>query len=217
MPSEVRSQLTNALAVWAGVVTGDDARELVRRITDPASLLPVTPGDYRQAPDFTPPTGGIVPIGTPALGTVLAKVMFGLGMGQDALDYFREMWPPIVINGTLGEHFVPSDNSSMCHAWSAAPTLLLPRCVLGVKPLTPGWTEVEVAPQPSGLDWAEGTVLTPLGELGVSWKMDGERDLGSTCSRRRGCRSLRETQRNHCHCAPSLSDRRECHRGPVFS
>ncbi|MCL4552813.1 MAG: hypothetical protein M1305_04585 [Candidatus Marsarchaeota archaeon] len=177
-PSPVRSQVTNALAIWAGLVRGDAARRLVQRVCDKEVLLPVTPGDYRLKPDFKPQTDGIVPIGTPGLGTILALVMFDLGMDKEGLDYLREAWLPTAVNGVFAEHYVFDTNTSMCQGWSAAPVLLLPKYVLGVKPLTPGWETVEVAPHCGDLAWAEGFISTPLGEISVAWKKtDGELDV----------------------------------------
>jgi len=177
-PSPVRSQLANVLSVRAGVVKGEEARRLLQRIMNRKALLPRTSGDYRLRPGFKPQTGGIVQIGTPGLGFYLAQALFDLGMAREALDYLRENWPPIARNGTFAEHFVADMNTSYCHGWSAGPVVLLPKNVLGVRPIAPGWSEVRIAPQTGGLEWAEGTIPTPRGEIRVSWKMiNGKMDL----------------------------------------
>ncbi len=59
---------------------------------------------------------------------------------------------------------------SYCHGWSAAPAYLFPRFLLGVEPLAPGLRSVRVRPLPGGLEWAEGAVPTPHGDLRVAWK-----------------------------------------------
>jgi hypothetical protein len=56
------------------------------------------------------------------------------------------------------------------HAWGAAPANLLPRFVLGVQPLAPGWKRVRIRPNPGPLKFAEGTVPTPLGPVTVHWE-----------------------------------------------
>ncbi len=56
------------------------------------------------------------------------------------------------------------------HAWGAAPANLLPRYVLGAQPLAPGWKRAKIRPNPSGLDFARGTVPTPHGPISVDWK-----------------------------------------------
>jgi len=55
------------------------------------------------------------------------------------------------------------------HAWGAAPANLLPRYVLGAQPLAPGWSRAKIRPNPSGLEFARGTVPTPHGPLSVDW------------------------------------------------
>jgi len=61
-------------------------------------------------------------------------------------------------------------NQDWNHAWGAAPANLLPRFVLGVQPLSPGWKRVRICPNPGGLERAEGKVPTPLGSVSVAWK-----------------------------------------------
>ena len=55
------------------------------------------------------------------------------------------------------------------HAWGSAPANLLPRFVLGVQPLQPGWSRVAIHPQPDSLAWVKGKVPTPLGSLLLQW------------------------------------------------
>jgi hypothetical protein len=58
------------------------------------------------------------------------------------------------------------------HAWGAAPANLLPRYVLGVQPLSPGWGRAIIRPNPSGLDFARGITPTPYGPVSVDWRRD---------------------------------------------
>jgi len=41
--------------------------------------------------------------------------------------------------------------------------------VLGVRPRTPGWSEVDVRPSGGALAWCEGRVPTPRGPIDVRW------------------------------------------------
>ncbi len=61
-------------------------------------------------------------------------------------------------------------NLDWTHAWGAAPANLLPRFVLGVQPLSPGWTRAVIQPNPGPLKFANGKVPTPLGTVLVGWK-----------------------------------------------
>lgn len=65
---------------------------------------------------------------------------------------------------------------SHCHAWSAAPGYFLGASVLGINRTGAGWSAVEIAPQPSGLTWASGSVPLPQGGgIAVSWRLTGNR------------------------------------------
>ncbi|CAN7727851.1 hypothetical protein [Paenibacillus sp. LjRoot56] len=62
---------------------------------------------------------------------------------------------------------------SHCPAWSSAPTYFLGREILDVRRLAPRWTQAEIAPVPSGLSRAKGSVPHPAGgKIDVSWKLD---------------------------------------------
>jgi hypothetical protein len=61
-------------------------------------------------------------------------------------------------------------NQDWNHAWGAAPGNLLPRFVLGVQPLSPGWMRAIVRPNPGTLKNADGKVPTPRGPILVRWE-----------------------------------------------
>lgn len=54
---------------------------------------------------------------------------------------------------------------SLCHAWGASPLYLLGKYYLGVKPTAPGYTKYVVEPNLGGLEWMQGKVPTPQGEI----------------------------------------------------
>ncbi|MCD0489360.1 alpha-rhamnosidase [Pedobacter sp. MC2016-14] len=56
---------------------------------------------------------------------------------------------------------------SLCHAWGASPIYLLGKYYLGVKPLSPGYETYEIEPALGGLQWMEGKVPVPGGEIAV--------------------------------------------------
>ena len=60
-------------------------------------------------------------------------------------------------------------NQDWNHAWGAAPANLLPRYVIGVQPLAPGWTRATIRPCPGTLQSAAGKIPTPRGPLMVNW------------------------------------------------
>ncbi len=56
---------------------------------------------------------------------------------------------------------------SLCHAWGAGPVYLLGRYYIGAKPLTPGYETYVIEPELAGLEWVEGVVPTPKGDISV--------------------------------------------------
>ena len=54
---------------------------------------------------------------------------------------------------------------SLCHAWGASPIYLLGKYYLGVSPTTPGYETYMVQPQLGGLQWMQGKVPTPAGDI----------------------------------------------------
>ena len=61
------------------------------------------------------------------------------------------------------------NNLDWNHAWGAAPANLIPRWILGVQPLKPGFEEVLISPHPGGLEWARGRVPTIRGAVWVEF------------------------------------------------
>jgi hypothetical protein len=66
-------------------------------------------------------------------------------------------------------------NQDWNHAWGAAPANLLPRMILGVEPLQPGYGKALIWPRCAGksaadtVSWARGRVPTPKGPNSVDW------------------------------------------------
>jgi hypothetical protein len=61
-------------------------------------------------------------------------------------------------------------NQDWNHAWGAAPANLIPRKLMGIEPLEPGFRKVQIKPQPGTLENAEITLPTIRGGLKVSYK-----------------------------------------------
>ena len=54
---------------------------------------------------------------------------------------------------------------SLCHAWGASPIYLLGKYYLGVKPTSAGYATYDVIPNLGGLQWMQGKVPTPNGDI----------------------------------------------------
>ena len=69
----------------------------------------------------------------------------------------------------------PEDNTKYrtdCSGRNALALYEFTRCILGVKPLEPGWTKIGIQPSVLSLSDFSGSVITPRGIVQVSWKMD---------------------------------------------
>ena len=80
----------------------------------------------------------------------------------------------------LNQHLTtcPEDSVNMrsdCHGWSALALYEFTRCILGVRPLEPGWTKIGIEPQLLSLSDFSGSVITPKGMVQVSWKHESGR------------------------------------------
>lgn len=82
-------------------------------------------------------------------------------------------WRHMLASGTTitweawEQHYKP--NQDWNHAWGAAPANLLPRFVLGVEPVAPGWKEIVIRPQTGRLASSQGRVPTLHGPVNVVW------------------------------------------------
>lgn len=59
-------------------------------------------------------------------------------------------------------------NQDWNHAWGAAPANLIPRKLMGVEPLAPGFDRIRIKPQPASLAWAKAVIPTIKGAVSVS-------------------------------------------------
>lgn len=59
-------------------------------------------------------------------------------------------------------------NQDWNHAWGAAPANLIPRKLMGIEPLTPGFEKIRIKPQPGSLEWAKIKHPTIRGSVLVS-------------------------------------------------
>ncbi len=64
-------------------------------------------------------------------------------------------------------------NQDWNHAWGAAPANIVPRKMLGVEPLEPGFRTVRIKPQPGGLETVDATVPTIRGPIRIRWENRG--------------------------------------------
>ena len=56
-------------------------------------------------------------------------------------------------------------NNGWTHAWSASPANILPRKLLGIEPIEPGFAKVRILPRPANLQFAEARLPTIRGAI----------------------------------------------------
>ena len=58
------------------------------------------------------------------------------------------------------------------HAWGAAPANIIPRWLMGIRPLEPGWKRLIIQPQPGNLRYADIRVPTVKGNVSASFRRE---------------------------------------------
>lgn len=66
-------------------------------------------------------------------------------------------------------------NQDWNHAWGAAPANVIPRKLMGVEPMEPGFRRMRVRPQPGGLEWASLDLPTIRGVVHAGFKAAPDR------------------------------------------
>jgi alpha-L-rhamnosidase len=168
------AQDANSLAVLYGVApAADDATLLAALKTD----LWTTP--YGPEP-FSGSTYSSV-ISPYASGYEVDASLAG-GDTADAESLLETEWGDMIntgnpdATGTMWENISASSgqvgfgaSSSLAHGWATTPVSALSGYVLGPQPATAGYATWTVEPHPGDLSWAEGSVPTPHGSIGVDW------------------------------------------------
>ncbi|THF84511.1 family 78 glycoside hydrolase catalytic domain [Cohnella fermenti] len=148
-----------------------------------AYLCEVAEGERRATIDgyLAAPPAEFVQIGSPFMSFFYYEALVRSGRHAQILADIRrnygamieheattcwEMYPNFAENRANPKQLTRSH----CHAWSAAPGYFLGASALGVNRKDAGWQTVEIAPQPSDLAWASGSVPLPQGgHIGVRW------------------------------------------------
>ncbi len=154
-PERLSSQLVHAAALASGTVPEERIPGYVRALEDDALL----------APDLF-------------LLDVVLRQMGRQGRGESALQRIRDCWGPIVRSGapTIWESrdgkAAFQEAGSLCHGFTAMPVTFVQEAILGIRALEPGFRRFRIAPEPCGLDWARGSVLTMAGTIDIAWKTE---------------------------------------------
>lgn len=89
----------------------------------------------------------------------------------------RSWWNMIAVGSTMALEawdWKYKQNLDWNHAWGAAPANLIPRYLLGVRPLEPGFARILIQPQPAHLPQASGVVPTIRGPVKVAFEHEAD-------------------------------------------
>lgn len=151
------SEQTNTLAVAAGCLPDDQAKELLSRL-----ISSDDPTVARNGPYFW---------------TYLFPELSRLGLHELALRKGRALWSRMLAGGatTLWETFLGDDLDSWCHPWSAAIQEFLQTAILGLPGVDFDPHAVTLRPRIDLLPEARGAIHTRLGRFDIDWRREGGR------------------------------------------
>ena len=122
-------------------------------------------------------------ITTPYMQFYEQEALCNMGEQKLVLQKIKDYWGGMLANGATSfwEKYDPAEKGaqhyamygrpfgrSLCHAWGSSPIYLLGKYFLGVRPLTAAYAKYEIEPHLGGLQWMEGEVPTPHGNIKVS-------------------------------------------------
>ena len=94
------------------------------------------------------------------------------GMLEQGATSFWEAYDPSVGDGDHDAMYGRPFGKSLCHAWGDNPVYLFGKYYLGVKPTAPGYKQFEIRPKLGGIEWIEGKVPTPNGDISIKMNKD---------------------------------------------
>src|SRR3954468_15084039 len=148
------SQQTNVLAILADAVPPSMQRAVMERVLADTTL---TPASYY-------------------FSFYVLEALRKAGLGDRYIEQLAP-WQTMLELGLTSAPENPEPTRSDTHAWAAHPNYGLLATVLGVRPSSPGFRTLRIAPALGPLRHAEGRIPHPLGDIEVKLVREGERGL----------------------------------------
>ena len=139
------SQHNNALAILCGLVSGEEASSLMKRLLSDGNLRPCT--IYFRY--------------------YLQRAMAASGHGDELIPNLGVLRDQMALGLTTWAE-APEPSRSDCHAWGSSPNIEFFRMVLGIDSAAPGFRKVRVAPCPGPLTKVSGSIPHPAGTVSVA-------------------------------------------------
>jgi alpha-L-rhamnosidase len=147
------SQHVNSLAILVGVIEGDDARELGKRLLTDMNMTPAS--IYFKY--------------------YLHQALIKTGMGDDYVSWL-DKWRENISMGltTWAEDSDVNTARSDCHAWGSSPNIEFFRTLLGIDSDAPGFSRVRVTPHLGSIREISGEMPHPNGKISVAYEVSEE-------------------------------------------
>ena len=144
------SQHANVMAILDGLYTGQQAKDLMKRIMNDTSLIQTT-YYYRF---------------------YLFQALKKTGLEK---EFFNELgpWYHMLDLGLTTFAEQPEPTRSDCHGWSSSPLYEYLTMVAGINPAESGFRQISIEPHPGTLTNIEASMLSPQGKIQLSWKKSG--------------------------------------------
>ena len=152
------SQHANILAAWLDVVPKEQQKELLEKI------LSTTDAGFHTNTALPPMTAA-----TYYFRFYLARALLHAGAGDQYLQLLAP-WRQMLSLGLTTWAESPEPTRSDCHAWSAHPNFDLLTIVAGIRPGSPGFGSVTIAPHLGALTHLEAAMPTPQGTVKVKYR-----------------------------------------------
>jgi hypothetical protein len=162
---DLYSQQTNILAVLTDAVPAENKRPVMERVLSDASLT--------QATYY--------------FSFYLFEALAHAGLADRYVERLGP-WQGMLAMGLTTTPENPEPTRSDSHAWSAHPNYGLLATVLGVRPDSPGWRTVRIAPALGPLHRVEGRVPHPLGDIEVRLQRPNDQALVAEVTLPKGLR-----------------------------
>ncbi len=104
----------------------------------------------------------------------LFETYYLLGRGDKIIERLG-LWFDLEANGFKTTLEEPEPSRSDCHGWGAHPLHHYFASLLGIRPAAAGFRRVRIAPRLGPLQWIEGTMPHPRGEISAGLRREGER------------------------------------------
>ena len=145
------SQHANSLAILAGLIKGDEATALGKKILADSTLT--------QCSIY--------------FKYYMHLALVKAGLGNDYLNWL-DIWRQNIKMGltTWAEISDLVNNRSDCHAWGSSPNIEFFRTILGIDSYAPGFSKIKIEPHLGKLKNASGEIPHPNGKVAVEYILD---------------------------------------------